>query len=424
MPRLGGNLPASVETLADRIAREGPLNELDAVGWAIRLAKGIEAMHALGVTHGSLSPRGFLLDGTDRSARAQLVDMRRAPAFLACQSPERIQGGGLSVADDTWALSCVLYNMLTGSLPFSGVNDAELKQKVLASSPAPLAVFDVGDDDLQRILDEAFAKDLAHRVSSVSTLRAALEEWHPDPNVGALPAVEEEDADAAGHDDDDDQRTIMRSSPGTAPRIHLPIGLTPPLGFVTQAAAPAAPSPADDDDDEGDERTVMRTAPEHVVSAAARAGALAPLHGASEGEPDDEEATRMLPSPVLHSADDEDDQATLMRPSLSPDEIAARQAAARPLPAAGSRPQAVDTPSVSFAFPAPPAPPARQAEPAPPVVAVAPMPLASVTGAAPLSVASATPVAASPPPRRAALWIALAAVILVAIATFFVLRMG
>lgn len=420
MPRLGGNLPASVETLADRIAREGPLNELDAVGWAIRLAKGIETMHALGVTHGSLSPKGFLLDGTDRSARAQLVDMRRAPASLACQSPERIQGGGLSVADDTWALSCVLYNMLTGSLPFSGVNDADLKQKVLASSPAPLAVFDVGDDDLQRILDEAFAKDLAHRISSVGTLRAALEEWHPDPNVGALPAVEEEDADAAGpDDDDDDQRTIMRSSPGTAPRIHLPIGLTPPVGFVTQAAAPAAPPPADDDE-EGDERTVMRTAPEHVV----RAGALAPLHGASEGEPDDEEATRMLPSPALQSADDEDDQATLMRPSLSPDEIAARQAAARPLPAAGARPQAVDTPSVSFAFPAPPAPPARPAEPAQPFVAAAPMPPASVMGAAPLTVASAAPVAASPPPRRVALWIALAAVIIVAIATFFVLRMG
>ena len=308
-----------METLADRITREGPLNELDAVGWAIRLAKRIEGMHALGVTHGSMSPSCLLIEATDRAARAHLVDVRRSSPSLSCQSPERVSGGGLSQADDTWALACTLYAALTGSSPFSGADDADVKQKIVASAPAPLAVFDVGDDDLQRIFDDAFARDMSLRTTSVGALRAALEEWHPDPNVGALPAVEEqEDAESAGFsdDDDEDQRTIMRTSPGTSPRVQLPgsVGFPPPprasspgaapgfaarplpaAGAPARASSPGVPSPRalsagfpppaapppglpegsppDDDDEDEDARTVMRTVPEHLAHSALAGGA-------------------------------------------------------------------------------------------------------------------------------------------------------
>src|SRR5262249_10730003 len=41
--------PLPLETLADRVARQGALNELDGVGWMIRLARRLEALHAMGV---------------------------------------------------------------------------------------------------------------------------------------------------------------------------------------------------------------------------------------------------------------------------------------------------------------------------------------------------------------------------------------
>ncbi|MEZ4310195.1 MAG: hypothetical protein R3F14_19310 [Polyangiaceae bacterium] len=224
-----------METLADRIARDGPLDELDAVGWAIRLAKRIEGMHALGVAHGSLSPSCILLDGRERDARARLLDVRRATPSLAYQSPERAAGGPISQADDAWALACTLYAALTGTPPFSGIDDDDLRQKIAASSPAPLAVFDVGDDDLQHIFDAAFARDLPDRTASVGVLRRKLEEWHPDPAVGALPGIDDDDSvTAALEEDDEDERTIMRPAP------HALAMLTP---SAVRPAAPPAPVP-------------------------------------------------------------------------------------------------------------------------------------------------------------------------------------
>ncbi|MFO0588100.1 MAG: hypothetical protein U0441_11200 [Polyangiaceae bacterium] len=235
-----------METLADRIAREGPLNELDAVGWAIRLAKRIESMHALGVTHGSVSPQCVQIEGKDRTARAYLVDVRRTSTNVSYHSPERLNGGGLSVADDTWALASTLYCALTGSPPFSGANDAEVKQKVLTSSPAPLAVFDVGDDDLQRVFDDAFAREPSQRTSSIAALRRALEEWHPDPNVGGLPGLEDEDTGGGDDDDEEDARTIMRTAPAALAKLDLgpPVaGGRAPMGGPAAAPAPRAGAP-------------------------------------------------------------------------------------------------------------------------------------------------------------------------------------
>jgi hypothetical protein len=292
-----------VETLEDRIAREGPVQELDAVGWAVRLAKRLEALHALGVAHGSVSPACVITQGSERGSKAILADVLRTSSSLSFQSPERITGGDLSPADDTWAVAATLYMALTGSPPFAGANDAETRQKILAASPAPLAVFDVGDDDLQHILDSAFTRDAGRRLATASALRRALEEWHPDPDVRKLSPLDEEESTDDG-EDADDARTMMRASPfiiGSLPLPRRPPPAAGPPPFAAAAppfaAAPppfaggppapppvAAPPPfihgpparpvqpvvadaADEEDDDEDDnvRTMMRELPEHLL---------------------------------------------------------------------------------------------------------------------------------------------------------------
>jgi hypothetical protein len=247
-----------VETLDDRIARDGPIKELDAVGWAIRLAKRLEALHSLGVAHGSVSPACILTSGADRTSRAYIADVQLSKSILAFQSPERVLGGDLSPADDTWAVACTLYAALTGTSPFVGVNDAETKQKILGGQPAPLAVYDVGDDDLQHILDTALLREPAHRTATVTALRNALEEWHPDPGVGALSPLDDDDDASEG---DEDMRTVMRAAPAF---------LSPPMRKPAPAPMPAArpmPDDHDDDDDDDDQATRMREfqIPAHLV---------------------------------------------------------------------------------------------------------------------------------------------------------------
>ncbi|WP_420895008.1 hypothetical protein, partial [Sorangium cellulosum] len=191
--------------------RDGPLNELDAVGWAIRLAKRIEALHALGVAHGAISPECVLTAAVDRTSKAILADLRQTPSRVAYQSPERVAGGTLSPGDDVWAIAATLYEVLTGTSAFGGGSDVETRQRIAGSSPAPLAVFDVGDDDLQRVLDDAFQRDRAARTTNAAAFRRALEEWHPDPAARTLLPLDDEDS--TSDEDDDEVRTLMRVAP-------------------------------------------------------------------------------------------------------------------------------------------------------------------------------------------------------------------
>ncbi len=264
-----------METLDDRIARDGPVKELDAVGWAIRLAKRLEALHSLGVAHGSVSPACILTSGADRTSRAYIADVQLTASSLAFQSPERVLGGDLSPADDTWAVACTLYTALTGTSPFAGANDSETKQKILGGSPAPLAVFDVGDDDLQHIIDNALVRELGGRTSTVTALRRSLEEWHPDPGVGALSPLDDDDASEG----DEDMRTVMRPAPA-----FLSAHKAAPAPAPTPAQAPL---PDDDDDDDEDQATRMRefTLPPGLAAAAPFGGAAPYAPAAREAAP-------------------------------------------------------------------------------------------------------------------------------------------
>jgi hypothetical protein len=383
-----------LETLAERIARDGPVSELDAIGWAIRLAKRLEALHSLGVAHGSVSPACVIAAGQDRNARAYLVDVQHTTPSPAYQSPERLLGGDISAADDGWALAATLYALLTGQSPFSAGTDAEIRQKTLAAAPPPLAVFDVGDDDLQHILDHAFSRDVAQRTVGVAAFRRALEEWHPDRGVANLPPLEDDDSTS---DDDDGARTMIahegalfapgspvsmgpRAAPNPGPASRGPLHRPAPAPAVPVArpapAAQAAPIPRldQDDDDEDNARTVMRDMPNLAAmiaradarvaastgagagaGAAAHAGAPAaarvPAPAAGPPRPAFGSIPRpqQAPPPIADDDSEEDDARTMMR---TPEQMSAetepsahdgRQQQGAPMPAA-ERPAAWDAP--------------------------------------------------------------------------------
>lgn len=380
-----------METLADRIQREGPLNELDAVGWVVRLAKRLEALHSLGVAHGSVSTACVLTEGSARTSRGVLVDVIRTSGNVAFHSPERVRAGAISPADDTWALGVVLYSLLTGSLPFAGTNDDELKQRITSGAPAPLAVFDVGDDDLQRIVDDLFSRDVKARTSKVQALRTELQKWHPDANVKDLPPVDDEDATDDGdatrmkseapgrvvvrtaddfEDDDDDARTVLRDAlrpdqldePAPMPGDKAPwapTGRRPPKPVPPPAAPPppVAPPPA-----------AGRPAPPPPPAA----GRMAPLPPPMAAKPpapppvpsdapsaDDNIPTQIVSAAVVQAEvarataaaakaavppdeDDDDDIRTVLRPALGLEAMMPLPGARPPAPkpAAGGAPAA------------------------------------------------------------------------------------
>jgi hypothetical protein len=224
-----------METLASRIARDGGLQEVDAVGWAIRVARTIEQSHDRGRTHGRISADGVLIASEQCTSEGRLIPFAELPENVAYHSPERELGEGGSQDDDTWAVAVLLYFALAGSLPFSGFNDDDVRRKIRSVPAPPLAVYDVGDDELQGIVDRALARDRAGRTSGVAALRRELEAWHPDLGLHELPAL-------LADEEMDEDVTMIHMSGGQDVRRLIEAAIQAKQGQKPQALKPQAAS--------------------------------------------------------------------------------------------------------------------------------------------------------------------------------------
>jgi hypothetical protein len=191
-----------VEKLAAYVVREGALSAFHAVGWIVRLAATLEPIHGLGVAHGRVSTKAVQIQSPDCRSEGYLLDASSLPDDPAFFSPERLAGAGRSTDDDAWAAGVTLHWMLTGTLPFPGTTVTEVADRIRAGSPSPLAVYDVGDDDLQLVLDELFAREPGQRLMSLGRLREMLIAWNPAlAKVPPLKYGRPEEAGAHGDDD-------------------------------------------------------------------------------------------------------------------------------------------------------------------------------------------------------------------------------
>ena len=178
-----------MQTLAGRISSAEGLSAADAVGWVIRLAKTLEPIHALGVAHGAVSADAVQIQDASPTSVGHILTPRTLHDQPAYHSPERAGGEGTSPEDDTWAAAVTLYHVLTRRFPFPGDDDDAVEQLIRTTHPAPLRSFGIHDSGLQKILDDAFSRDILSRMTSMSAFREALEDWHFDPDVKQLSAL-------------------------------------------------------------------------------------------------------------------------------------------------------------------------------------------------------------------------------------------
>jgi hypothetical protein len=195
----------------------------------------------MGVTHGSISAACILIDEASPTSRGLLIDVRRVANHPGYHSPERATGAGISPSDDTWAIAVMLYHALTAQLPFAGDTDEQVRERILAARPAPVAVFGVDADAMQRVLDAALARDRTQRTSKVADLRHAVAAAAGDASLAmAIPLGDEDDGD-----DDEDDKTIVRAPlqtpPGGTYVPPRPAAGAPPQGPPT-GAPPMGPA--------------------------------------------------------------------------------------------------------------------------------------------------------------------------------------
>src|SRR5918994_1998183 len=145
----------SGQKLSDVIRRDGPLETSRATRLGLQIADGLDAAHRAGVIHRDIKPDNIMVDGSNASEEIKLMDFGIArlrdpgnasqitraglivgtPAYMA---PEQVDGGEVSDKTDTYALGVVLYEMLSGSVPFTAATPGAVLIKQMQEIPVPL----------------------------------------------------------------------------------------------------------------------------------------------------------------------------------------------------------------------------------------------------------------------------------------------
>ena len=175
------------EDLKSFIRRSGHLNETKAVGLARQIAEGLAEAHRLGVVHRDLKPQNIMID---KDGNAKIMDFGIArslhtrgvtgtgviigtPEYMA---PEQADGRDVDSRADIYALGTVLFEMVTGRVPFEGETPLSIVLKHRSELPAdPRTLNTQISTGLSRIILKCLEKPRERRYQSAADVLADLE---------------------------------------------------------------------------------------------------------------------------------------------------------------------------------------------------------------------------------------------------------
>jgi serine/threonine-protein kinase len=187
------------------ILEEGRIDQDRAIRIAVRVLEALEYIHENGVVHRDLKPENIMVDGEDnvklidfgiagdaaarRLTYANLTAALGSPNYI---SPEQVKGKRGDGRSDIYAMGIILYEMLTGHVPFTGSSPMEVINDRLLNYPKPPSLLEPSiSPQLQEVVYRAierepgnryahaqeFARDLQHLDQVGVEDRPELHEW-------------------------------------------------------------------------------------------------------------------------------------------------------------------------------------------------------------------------------------------------------
>jgi TolB-like protein/Flp pilus assembly protein TadD/tRNA A-37 threonylcarbamoyl transferase component Bud32 len=177
------------ETLAECLMR-GPLGLKETLALSQQIAEAVSAAHGKGVIHRDLKPSnvkitpeggvkvldfGLAKTISDEAANRDttVTQAGRVIGTPAYMSPEQARGKQVDHRTDIWSFGCVMYEMLTGHLPFEGETSTDVIARILEREPNWQALPDGTPENMRALLRRCLEKDVCHRLQRIGD--AALE---------------------------------------------------------------------------------------------------------------------------------------------------------------------------------------------------------------------------------------------------------
>jgi len=138
-------------SLKDILSSEGPLAPARATDIVVQILRAARFAHQRGVIHRDLKPHNVIVDDEGRAkvtdfgiARAGASDMTETGSIMGTAqylSPEQAQGHAVSARSDIYAIGILLYELLTGRVPFQGDSPVMIALKQVSGAPVTLSAY-------------------------------------------------------------------------------------------------------------------------------------------------------------------------------------------------------------------------------------------------------------------------------------------
>jgi serine/threonine-protein kinase len=168
------------------IQQEAPLDADRAIDLTIQVLRAARFAHRRGIIHRDLKPHNVIVDADGRAkvtdfgiARAGASDMTQTGSIMGTAqylSPEQAQGHAVSAASDIYSIGIMLYEMLTGRVPFEGESAVTVALKQVNERATPPSAYNPAvTPELEEAVMRALEKDPARRYPDADAFIAALQ---------------------------------------------------------------------------------------------------------------------------------------------------------------------------------------------------------------------------------------------------------
>ncbi len=233
-------------SLKEYIEQQGKINAREAIYYVTQILRALQHAHDKGIVHRDIKPQNIMLisDGTIKVTDFGIARFSRSETRTMTDgaigsvhyiSPEQAKGSVTDAKTDLYSVGVVLYEMLTGTLPFQSDNAVSVALMQLQNDPVkPREINPDIPVGLEQIIIRAMQKNQSDRYQSASEILRDIEEYKRNPNIKF------------------DYSYFSETKPKQVPESENDIKIAPPSVTKFEAAAEEEQETEEDDLDESD----------------------------------------------------------------------------------------------------------------------------------------------------------------------------